>query len=253
MYYDSCCLQKSSAVHHLPWRKHQSLYCGGEYSLLSRLLILLILSGDWLCVPWVSAVILKRIQVSESMAPSYPRALMFDFICVPLSRMFHEAPLFSSGTFSIRLILTPAYSIALLKCLITQYPNVLKWTLNAVTEGYQYWTDHHKCQAKHDHQFSKAQCVSYHFHNCDKRPDRNTVKKKKKEYLFGLTVSDISPHGGREDLVEHDRYMMAAWRQGTSSPNGQGICMCLATEAVLPPTTALSSLGVLPPPHGVVS
>lgn len=137
----------------------------------------------WLFFPWVSAVMLKLIQVSESMVPSYPRALMFDFICVPLSRMFHEAPLFSSGTFSIRLTLTPLFyiapacSIVLWKCLITQYPKVLKWTLNAVTEGYQYWTDHHKCPAKYDHQFSKARCVGYLFHNCDKTPDTNTVQK----------------------------------------------------------------------------
>lgn len=176
---------------------------------------------------------------------------MFDFICVPSSRMFHEAPLFSSGTFSIRLILTPAYSIVLLKCLITQYPKVLKWTLNAVTEGYQYWTDHHKCQAKYDHQFSKAQCVSYLFHNCDKRPDRNTVQKRS-IYLGSWFQIFLPMVAGRTWLSITDTW----WQHGSrvkSSPNGQGICMCLAVEAVLPPTTALSTLGILPPPHGVVS
>lgn len=50
---------------------------------------------------------------------SVSASFMLDFICVPLSRMSHEAPLFSSGTFSMRLTLTPlfyittAYSIVL--------------------------------------------------------------------------------------------------------------------------------------------
>lgn len=94
----------------------------------------------------------RKISVSAS--------FMLDFICVPLSRMLHEAQPFSSGTFSIRLTLTPlfyiatAYSIIPWKCLRTQYPKGFKWTLNAVTEGYQYWTDHHKCPKKYDHQFS---------------------------------------------------------------------------------------------------
>lgn len=67
-------------------------------------------------------------------------------------------------------------------------------------------------------------------------------------------VSDIFPHGGREDIVERYRYMMAAGKQGKSSSNGQGRCsprgMCLAIEVLLTPTTALPSLEVPPPPQG---